>query len=97
MTETVQGAILSDRFDTPIGPMVLLARDGILLLLEFAAASDRLEREIRARFGGSALVPTADPFGLTSRIKAYFAGDLAAIDGAGGDRHAAVRVVRLRV
>ena len=36
--------ILSDRIDTPIGNMTLLARDGVLLLLEFDDA-DCTDRE----------------------------------------------------
>ena len=37
--------ILSDRFETPLGPMVLMARAGTLLLLEFEDATDRGGRE----------------------------------------------------
>ena len=74
-------AILSDRIDTPIGPMVLMARDGVLLLLEFEDATDRVAREMKLRFGGADHQPTDDPFGLSSRMRAYFAGDLKAIEG----------------
>ena len=73
-------AILSDHVETPIGPMVLLARDGVLLLLEFEDATDRVAREMKGRFGGANHQPTDDPFGFSSRVKAYFAGDLWAID-----------------
>lgn len=72
--------ILSDRIETPIGPMILLARDGVLLLLEFEDATDRVAREMKARFGSSAHERAEDPFGLSSRIRAYFDGDLWAID-----------------
>jgi methylated-DNA-[protein]-cysteine S-methyltransferase len=74
-------SLLTDRIETPIGEMVLVARDGVLLLLEFADAKGRVERELKARFQDYALQPVADPFGLTSRIRAYFAGELAAVDG----------------
>lgn len=73
--------ILSDRIDTPIGRMVLLARDGVLLLLEFEEASERFEREVKARFRDVPLVPIEDPFGLSSRITAYYGGELSAIEG----------------
>ncbi len=73
--------ILSSRIETPVGPMVLLARDGVLLLLEFEDAADRVAREMKTRFGTSDHQPADDPFGLSSRVRAYFAGDLAAIDG----------------
>ena len=74
-------SILSDRIDTPIGPMILLASDGVLLLLEFEDATDRVEREIRKRFGGAEITAQINPFGLSERIRRYFAGDLSAIEG----------------
>ena len=37
--------LLSDRIATPIGTMLLLASDSVLLLLEFEDATDRVERE----------------------------------------------------
>lgn len=60
--------------------MILIARDGVLLLLEFEEATDRVAREMRARFGDVDLQPTDDPFGLSSRVRDYFAGDLHALD-----------------
>jgi len=74
-----------DRIQTPIGSMILLARDGVLLLLEFEEAGDRVERELLARFGECQRVPAEDPFGLTSRVRAYFSGALDAIDGIATD------------
>ena len=70
----------TDRIATPIGDMVLLARDGVLLLLEFDDATDRVAREMRVRFGHADLQPTDNPFGITSRVREYFAGDLHALD-----------------
>ena len=80
-TDVRPAAILSARFETPIGPMVLLARDGVLLLLEFEDAADRVAREMKARFGAADHQPADDPFGLVSRMTAYFAGELGAIEG----------------
>jgi methylated-DNA-[protein]-cysteine S-methyltransferase len=73
--------ILSSRIETPIGPLVLLAREGILLMLEFEDAESRVDREMAGRFRGEGHQPTEDPFGLSSRIGAYFAGELSAIEG----------------
>jgi methylated-DNA-[protein]-cysteine S-methyltransferase len=72
--------ILSDEMPTPIGPMTVLAREGVMLFLEFSDAGDRVEREMKARFGNAELVPTKNPFGFSERITNYFAGDLATID-----------------
>jgi methylated-DNA-[protein]-cysteine S-methyltransferase len=71
---------LTDRIPTPIGEMILIARDGVLLLLEFDEARDRVKREVAARFGNVELQPATNPFGLTDVIKDYFAGNLRAID-----------------
>ena len=73
--------ILSSRIETPIGPLVLLAREGILLMLEFEDAEPRVEREMKARFRGEEHQAADDPFGFRSRIEAYFAGNLSAIEG----------------
>jgi methylated-DNA-[protein]-cysteine S-methyltransferase len=70
----------TDRISTPIGDMVLVARDRVLLLLEFDDAKDRVAREMRGRFGDIALQSTPNPFGFSAIMKDYFAGDITAID-----------------
>jgi methylated-DNA-[protein]-cysteine S-methyltransferase len=72
---------LTERIETPIGDMVLIARNGVLMLLEFDDAKDRYMREMRARFGDVELQEASNPFGLTDRVKDYFEGKLDAIDG----------------
>ena len=52
---------LTETIPTPIGEMVLVARDGVLLLLEFADAEGRVEREMRWRFGDVELQPASNP------------------------------------
>ncbi len=74
-------AILSDRIETPVGPMVLLAREAVLLLLEFEDAADRVAGEMKLRFGTADHQPADDPFGLSTLVRKYFAGDLKAIEG----------------
>jgi len=70
----------TERIATPIGEMILIARDGVVLLLEFVDASDRVAREIKARFGDVDLQPVQDPFGISSHVRDYFKGDLHALD-----------------
>ena len=41
----------------------------------------RIEKEMKLRFGDGQIVPADDPFGLSTRVRAYFGGDLHAIDG----------------
>lgn len=71
---------LTDRIQTPIGDMILAARDGVLLLLEFDDAEDRVAREMRVRFGAFDMQQSANPFGLSDIVCEYFAGNLRAID-----------------
>lgn len=63
---------------SPIGRIVIAARDGRLCALEFGRA--RVARQVVARHGGARLLPSRDPFGFSARIRAYLAGDLAAVD-----------------
>lgn len=72
--------LLTDRIETPVGPMVLVARDGVLLLLEFEDATDRVAREMAKRFSEFELQPASNPFGLAGKVRDYFAGDLQAIN-----------------
>ena len=71
---------LTGRIETPIGPMVLVAHDGVIVLLEFEDATNRIQRQIKARFGDVELQPASNPFGISDRIRAYFASDLTAIE-----------------
>lgn len=66
--------------ETPIGNMTLIARDGVVLLLEFTDAEERVDREMKARFGDVELQAASNPFGISDAVRSYFAGDLHALD-----------------
>jgi methylated-DNA-[protein]-cysteine S-methyltransferase len=72
-----------DHLDTPIGRLSIVAdEDARLRAVGWLDNHDRMERWLvaYAQKRGIALTPAADPGGLTSAMRAYFAGDLAAID-----------------
>ena len=71
---------LTDRIETPIGDMILVARDGVLLLLEFEDAMPRIERQMKARFTDFEMQLSKNPFGLTDIMRDYFGGNIYAID-----------------
>jgi methylated-DNA-[protein]-cysteine S-methyltransferase len=71
---------LIDKIATPVGNMVLIAENGVILLLEFEDATGRVLREMKARFGTADCVPTENPFGLSDIIRDYFSGNLSVID-----------------
>ncbi len=58
----------------------MLARDGAIVCLEFADQPQRIARELEPRFGACRLVASDDPYGFSTCLRAYFAGELAAID-----------------
>jgi methylated-DNA-[protein]-cysteine S-methyltransferase len=76
-------SLLIDRFDTPIGEMVIVAdHDGNLRAVEWTDHEDRLHKSLRLHYGpnGFRLEPARNPSGLSDVMKRYFAGELAAID-----------------
>jgi methylated-DNA-[protein]-cysteine S-methyltransferase len=66
--------------DTPIGPLVIAVRDGSLCAVAFDGDRSRVERMLRRRFPDLELRKVEDPDGLATRMRAYFEGDLSALD-----------------
>ena len=71
-------SLLVDEIESPIGRIVIAARDDRLCALEFGRA--RLGRVLAVRYGRTRTVRTRNPFGFSARIRAYLAGDLIALD-----------------
>jgi len=71
-----------DPLDTPLGELLLAVRpdDARVCALEFADGRDRVRRALHARFPELELEPVRDPFGYSGRVRAYFAGELHALD-----------------
>lgn len=80
--------LLVDSLDSPLGPVALASDGRALVALEFGSR-ERMASRLRARFGsGVAIREARDPLGLTSRVRAWFQGDLGAlatvpVDGGG--------------
>lgn len=74
---------LADRIKTPIGDLDLVAdEDGRLRAVEWTDHSDRLHHSLRLHYGkgGYALKKARNPAGLSAALRAYFDGELSAID-----------------
>ncbi|HLY05873.1 MAG TPA: hypothetical protein VKR31_09015, partial [Rhizomicrobium sp.] len=70
-----------DVVDTPIGPLAIAADEkGAMRMLSFDGNSERWRKDFARRFSGTNLVAKRDPFGHASALKAYFAGDMEALD-----------------
>jgi len=72
--------IFVDQVETPIGNVIFAVREGKLCALGFEEYWPTLEIGLRRRLGAIELVRREDPGGFSERLRAYFAGDLAAID-----------------
>jgi len=70
--------LLVDLIASPLGRVAIAAHDGRLCALEFGSA--RLDRQLAARYPGVPRRRSRNPFGLSAKIRAYLAGDLAAVD-----------------
>jgi methylated-DNA-[protein]-cysteine S-methyltransferase len=73
-----------DEIETPLGRLTLVADGrGALHLVGWLEQHERIERALRrySEGPGVALERVSDPHGLSSALRAYFDGDLAAIDG----------------
>ena len=72
-----------DRFDTPIGEMMVVAdREGNLRAVDWVDHEIRMRRLLRLHYGedGFRLEPARNPNDLTDAISRYFEGELTAID-----------------
>jgi len=65
---------------TPVGPMDLVVGEQDVLLFEFERGRVRVEQKLVARFGTVVLDDATNPLGYTDRIRAYFEGELTALD-----------------
>jgi methylated-DNA-[protein]-cysteine S-methyltransferase len=72
-----------DHLDTPLGRLAIVAdQDGRLCAVGWVDAHARMARELGGRGARrpSAMAPEPNPGGLTAAIRAYFEGQLGAID-----------------
>jgi methylated-DNA-[protein]-cysteine S-methyltransferase len=73
-----------DCIETPIGELGIVAdEDGKLRAVEWTEHDDRMHRSFRLHYGedGYALKKARNPAGLSAALRAYFDGELTAIDG----------------
>ena len=72
--------ILTDRVETPIGSMLLMVEDDVVVGLEFDDQPERYMKNLRHRFADFAMREKFNPCGFSDRLRAYYAGDLSAVD-----------------
>ncbi len=72
---------LLDTIDSPIGAVTVVATEGALCAVEFSDTDDRLTREMAARDAAFTFRRADNPFGFSERLRAYFNGEIAALEG----------------
>jgi methylated-DNA-[protein]-cysteine S-methyltransferase len=73
------------RVDTPTGRLFLVAREGTLVAASFDGREVEMPRALERRFGAVSLEDHPDPGGIVARLRAYFGGDLRALDAIPAD------------
>ncbi len=71
--------LYTDRIETTIGTILIATDDASLCALDFADTRERMLSGLRARYGEVELAHQ-DPLGCASRVRAYLAGELDALD-----------------
>lgn len=72
--------LLFDEIDSPVGKLMLVVAGDRLCSLEFDGYEERMRALLQKRYGEVALRAVSDPCGYSSRLRAYFAGDLCCVD-----------------
>jgi len=68
-----------DEITSPIGPVKFATDDKAVVWLEFADREGRMETWLTKRFG-ACVFQKGEPLGVKPKLKAYFGGDLQALD-----------------
>jgi methylated-DNA-[protein]-cysteine S-methyltransferase len=72
--------LLMDRIESPIGTIVILVDDGKMCALDFAGYEERMMKLLKRRYHEFELKKIDDPFGFSTRVKNYLAGDFASLN-----------------
>ena len=65
-----------DRLESALGTLLIVADGQRLCALDYADAEGRMACLLRRRYGDYRLAEAADPHGFSSRLRAYFDGDI---------------------
>ena len=70
-----------DRFESPMGDILLVSDGRQLNAIDYGDYEHRMLGLLQAHYKNLTLQPTDNPGGLSDRLRAYFAGELDAIEG----------------
>ncbi len=69
-----------DRYESPIGVILLVTDDAALRALDFLEYETRLQRLLKLQNGSITLLERAAPLGIKERLEAYFHGQIRGIE-----------------
>jgi len=69
-----------DRFESPLGDILLVFEGDTLRALDFSDYEPRMQRLLRLHYGTVVLTEAPAPACITTPLRAFFAGDWAALD-----------------
>ena len=72
--------LLIDHLDSPVGDVLIVSDGEKLCALDFADYEDRMKRLLEPRFEGQTWRDADDPQGFSSKLKAYFEGEIDVVD-----------------
>jgi methylated-DNA-[protein]-cysteine S-methyltransferase len=72
--------LLLDEIETPIGGVLLVTRGEALCALDFEDCRARMMRLLAPRYGPARLRAARDPNGFATLVRAYFEGELGALE-----------------
>jgi methylated-DNA-[protein]-cysteine S-methyltransferase len=72
--------LLFDTIQTPIGQVILVVENQNLCFVDFEGNEGRMKQLLEKRFGQYQLESAKNPCGYSTKLEAYFAGDLNAVN-----------------
>lgn len=69
-----------DTIETTIGRMFVVCDGPVLCAIDYEGYETRMHTLLRKHYGAFHISPQDDPNGVSTRLRAYFSGDNAAID-----------------
>ena len=73
--------LTTDRFESPIGAIVVICEGQSICALDFADCRDRMWKLLEKRYGKLSLIEAENPGDACSRLRSYFDGALDAFAG----------------
>lgn len=76
----LNGPLETDVIDSPVGDVIVVVCDGVLLALDFEDYRERMMKLLNKRFGTVQLTRVKNPAGVCDLVERYFAGELRSLE-----------------